>query len=276
MISHFFDAIFRSTDQDGQVETQTVVSTQLIFPTDAPNSGGSTSSNSNVAAIAGGVVGGALAILAIILIIFFILKRRRNTEDFDGDFDPDRLDPERFGGSATRPGALPNIDLVGAEVTPFTYQADPLPHKEGYNPYGQMVQQSGAPVVRGEGSGPGISDVHSSTTGSHYPTTVTGQSLSGMHHTDFRGPSPGPSLVTSGTHPSSKDRDAASERVRLQVANSGNGEGGSGQGTGIVLQHRDAGRLHSHVAPEEIPPSYDSVPHEVGFSHEPPSAILIV
>lgn len=210
-------------------------------------------------AIAGGVVGGAVGILALILVIFFCLKRRKQPEDFDGNFDPDRLDPERFGGSATRPGALPNVDLVGAEVTPFNYQADPMPQK-GYDPYGQMTQrpEMPVPVVSSPPSGYGRSDIRSSTTGSHYPTTITEQSVSGMHNQDWRGPSPGPSLATSGTLPSSKDRENAGGGSRFQVSN--NGEGGSGQGSSnAVVQHRDGGRLQQPSVPEEIPPSYDSI-----------------
>jgi hypothetical protein len=155
---------------------------------------------------------------------------------------------------------MPHVDLVGAEVTPFTYQAEPSPQK-GYDPYAQMAQRPTmpVPVVTGGGSGYGRSDRHSSTTGSHYPTTVTEQSVTGMRHPDFRGPSPEPSLGTSGTFPSSKEQ--ASERARLQVAN--NGEGGSGQGSNnVVVQHRDGGRLQQASAPEEIPPSYDSISPE--------------
>jgi len=145
---------------------------------------------------------------------------------------------------------MPDVDLVGAEVTPFNVagQAGALPQKV-YNPY-DMAQQPGTQVVTGEGSGQRGSDIRSSTTGSHYPTTITGQSV-GMHNTDFRGPSPGPSLGTSGTLPSSKEM---SEGGRFQVANGGNGEGGSG-----LVQHRDAGRLRQGTVVEEIPPSYDSI-----------------
>ena len=260
-MSDFFDAISSTTDPDGQIETQTVRSTLLVFPTQTPNSiGTSSSSSSNVGAIAGGVVGGAVAILAIILLLFFCLKRRKRDQDFDGNFDPDVLDHERFGGSATRPGAMPDIDLVGAEITPFNYQAGPLPSK-GHDQYAQMAQQPGTAVVSGEGSSHHRrSDLYSSTTGSHYPTTVTGQSVNGLQNTEFRGPSPGPSLATSGTLPSSKDRESASERTRLQVANNGNGEGGSSQRASIIVQHRDGGRLQQQeTVPEEIPPSYDSI-----------------
>ena len=216
------------------------------------------------------------------MLIYYCLKRRKETEAFDGNFDPDRLDPERFGGSATRPGILPIVDLdvAGGEITPFTRQnqADPLPEKN-YDPYAQMGQQPGMVMVSGEGSGRRRSEMQSSSSGSHYPTTVTGQSVTGMHPVEFRGPSPGPSLGTSGTLPSSKD----SEARRLQIANSGNAEGRFSQSSSSgILQHRDAGQLQQQPVPEEIPPSYDSIPagetqrHSVSFRVSLFSTTLIV
>jgi len=237
----------RTTDPNGQVQTQTIRSTQLVFPTQTGGgAGGGTSSNT--AAIAGGVVGGAVGILALIMIIFFLLRRHKRKDEFDGNFDPDRLDPERLGGNATRPGTMPHVDLVGAEVTPYQYLSDPAPQK-GYQQHPQMGQRPGvqAPVMGGVGYG--TSDARSSTTGSHYPTTITDPSVGGMR--DFRGPSPGASLGTSGTLPSSKERDSTIDGV-LRVANDENGEGGSGGG--VMFQHRDGGRI-----PEEVPPSYDSI-----------------
>ena len=243
-----FDVIPRTTDPNGQVQTQTVRSTQLVFPSSTSGGGGGGSS-SNTAAIAGGVVGGAVGILALIMIVFFLLRRHKRTDEFDGNFDPDRLDPERLGGNATRPGTMPHVDLVGAEVTPYQYSSDAAPQK-GYQQYPQMAQQQrpGTAPVMG-GAGYATSDARSSTTGSHYPTTITDPS--GMRP-DFRGPSPGVSLGTSGTLPSSKGRESTSEGGVLRVANDENGEGGSGGG--IMFQHRDAGRI-----PEEVPPSYDSI-----------------
>lgn len=161
---------------------------------------------------------------------------------------------------------MPNVDLVGAEVTPFQYHPDAA-QQQGYaqqqasEKHPQMLQrpEMPTPVVTGSAGGYGRSDVYSSTTGSHYPTTVTDQSMTGMQNTDFRGPSPGPSLGTSGTFPSSKDREVASERRRLLIANEERGEGGSGQGGSNVVQHQDGGRVQQESTPEEVPPSYDSI-----------------
>ena len=247
---------------NGNLGTQTVLTTELIFQTQSSDNPGASSSNLNVAAIAGGAVGGAIAILILMLIIFFCLRQQsRRTGDPDDNFDPDRLDPARLGGTATRPGAMPDIDLVGAEVTPFAYQSQPLP-PQIYDPYGQMVQQPGMPVVSGEGSGYNrSSDPYSWTSGPYSPTSEQG--ITGLNSADFRGPSPGPSLATSGTLPSSKERESVSERARLQVANSGSGDGGSSRRTSAVVQHVDSGRLQQQTVHEEIPPSYYSIsPHD--------------
>ena len=255
----------RTTDLNGDLETQTIDSTELVFQTQSPNLDGATSSGSstNVPAIAGGAVAGVIVIVIIIMTFYFCLKRRKPRGDPDDNFDHDRLDTARFGGTATRPGAMPDVDLVGAEVTPFVYQPSP-PSPMVYDPYTQMVQQPGMPAVIGEGSGHRRSDPYSWNSGPHSPTSETGQSLPGLHNTDYRGPSPGPSLGTSGTFPSSKERESASERTRLQVANTGSVEGGSSPRSSRVVQHLDAGRLQPQAAPEEIPPSYYSIPHDRG------------
>jgi len=160
---------------------------------------------------------------------------------------------------------MPDIDLDGAEVTPFQFHPQAA-QQQGYSQYPQMapqmVQRPGmaAPVVGGGVAG---HDGYSTTTGSHYPTTVTDPSVAGMRDADWRGPSPGPSLGTSGTLPSSKDRDFADERRRLYVSNDERAEAGSSQGAGSsggIVQHRDGGRVQEPTVPEEVPPSYDSIP----------------
>jgi len=252
----------RSTNVNGQVVTKTVQSTQIVSLTATPSPGGS-----NIGAIAGGAVGGAISILAFIVIVFLCLRRHRRhkrTDDdkFEENFDPDSFEPQEFGGSATRLDAIPNIDLVGVEVTPFQYNPEATQQK-GYRQYPQMAQRPGmqTPLISGGGSGHDMSDVHSSTTGSHYPKTVTDQSVTGMQNADWRNPSPGPSLVTSSTFPSSKGRESAGKRRRPYVANDERGEGGSGQGDGPVVQLKDAGPVQQQnaPAPEEVPPSYDSI-----------------
>lgn len=80
---------------------------------------------------------------------------------------------------------------------------------------------------------------------------------------DHRGPSPGPSLPLSagtsssgpGTLPSNKEMEARN----LRVAN-------DGAGSSAFVQHQDGGRLEptreNDDVPNEIPPSYDSVPRD--------------
>ena len=274
-----------TTNANGQVSTLTVQSTQFIVPTQTVAPSPTSSSSSSTGAIAGGVVGAAIAVFAVIVAIFFFLKRRKGNDDFDGNFDPDRLDTERLGGNARRPGAMPDIDLDGAEVTPFQFHHQGA-QQQGYSQYPQMapqmppqmppqmapqmVQRPGMPApVVGAGAGGSGHDGYSTASGSnsHYPTTVTDQSVSGMQNPDWRGPSPGPSLGTSGTLLSTKDREMADERRRLYVANEERGEGGStrgsgggGGGGGGVVQHRDGGRVQEPTVPDEVPPSYDSIP----------------
>ena len=232
----------RTTDLNGHVETQTVLSSQFILPTQSQDSGGG--SPSNTAAIAGGVVGGALGLLAIIMAIVFILRQHKRKEEFDGNFDSDGFEPEYFGGEAARPGEMPDIDLARAEVTPFLF------HPEVTQ---QMAQRPDIlPPVMSGGSGHGRSD--------GYSWTTTDQSITSMRNADFRDPSPGTSLRTSGTGTlSSRGRESASSRRRLYVANDERGEGGSGQDGGGVVQHQDGGRLQQESVPEEVPPSYDSI-----------------
>lgn len=92
-------------------------------------------------------MGGAILILAI---IFFFLRRRKR-DDFDGDFDPDRVTG----------GRLPNmgLDLAGgAEVTPYRYAPD-APGATTGPP--EMSQHSdaflaGAAGAAGIGAGAGV------------------------------------------------------------------------------------------------------------------------
>lgn len=83
----------------------------------------SSSSNSHIGAIVGGVVGGIAALVALLLLLWFVRRRRRNNE-FDGNFDPDRVTAVGGTGGA---GGMRQADLLGAgatgaEVTPYSYQ----------------------------------------------------------------------------------------------------------------------------------------------------------
>ena len=182
---------------------------------------------------------------------------------------------------------MPDIDLDGAEITPFQFHPQAA-QQQGYSQYPQMVPQMSPPMapqvppqmppqmapqmaqrpgmpgpVVGAGAGGSGYDGYSTTSGSHSHYPTSDPSVSGMQNADWRGPSPGPSLGTSGL--SSKDRELVDERRRLYVANEERGEGGStrasgGGGGGGVVQHRDGGRVQEPAAPDEVPPSYDSIP----------------
>ena len=58
------------------------------------NNGTVTHSSSHTGAIVGGVVGGILGLLALAVLGWWLTKRwrkQRDMEEFDGDFDPDRV-----------------------------------------------------------------------------------------------------------------------------------------------------------------------------------------
>ena len=119
----------------------------------------------------------------------------------------------------------------------------------------------------------------SSPTNASFPPQQ--QQTLGMPGRDFRHPSPGPSLGQSqnsfnghtptdpsvsgsssnnagGVIPSSKEREAMAAR---RVAN----PDGSSSGTGPVMQHMDGGRLDAtpeDEEPSEVPPRYDTIPHD--------------
>jgi len=68
--------------------------------------------SSNTGAIVGGVAGGIAVLLAILIIDLFYWRRSRRRDDFDGNFDSDRV--VRHAGDADLAG--------GAEVTPYHYE----------------------------------------------------------------------------------------------------------------------------------------------------------
>jgi len=212
-----------------------------------PSSGGGSSSNTG--AIVGGIVGGIAALAAIILIGLLCWRRnRRRNEDFDGNFDPDRV--VRHAG---------NTDLAGAEVTPYSYEPGVAgaaaaaasgpstgPSSSGN---GSMRQYRDSQALLGASAGAGTA-----TTGSHYaPTSSDSASVypsSPAHSSQQHGPQPYRPMST-------KEREAMRQR-----------EGGLGLASAAeeeeVIQHLDGGRIPEPpvppAQPNEIPPSYDSIP----------------
>lgn len=93
--------------------TQTVISTATLSPSDSKPT-----STSHTGAVVGGVVGGIAGAAILAALIFFLFRRRRQRDDFDGNFDPDRV-----VGLGDNRGTLPDIDLAADNVTPYTYHA---------------------------------------------------------------------------------------------------------------------------------------------------------
>ena len=242
---------FRSTEADGAVFTTTVRSTIIIVPT-----GVSSSSSSNTGAIVGGVAGGIAVLAAAIIIFIFYWRRNRRPEEFDGNFDPDRV--VRHAG---------HTDLAGAEVTPYSYE-----------PASTALSGAASPTFSGDSSMRQYRDSQAllggaggatATSGSHYaPTSSDSASPPPGSSNHGRNDSHGGAALAPGfpvPQPyrplSSKEQEALRQR----------GEGGLGlasaleEGDGEVIQHSDGGRITEPESvppsrpPQEIPPSYYSI-----------------
>lgn len=201
----------------------TETSTQTILPT--ANSDAS-SSKSHTGAIVGGVVGGVGGALLLAVLVFLLFRRRRR-DDFDGNFDPDRV-----GGG----GTLPHIDLAGADdVEPYTYNPAGSgtigPGSQGAPGSAagsdEMRQHGNVPAFLAggiAGAGVGAAATHRSmspptvSAPSHYSQSASQYAPSSSEHypdysaysggyaqpgagyaPDFRQPSPGPSLAMTGS-----------------------------------------------------------------------------
>ena len=223
-------------------------------------SSSSSGSSSNTGAIVGGVAGGVAAIAAIIIVFLFYWRRnRRREEEFDGNFDPDRV--VQHGG---------HTDLAGAEVTPYSFEPNAGtpsgPTSPTFSGDGSMRQyRDSQALLGGSIAGAGAA---TATSGSHYaPTSSDGASVppgssSHARSSSLGGAGLGPGFpVAQPYRPlSAKEREALRQR----------GDGGLGlasaaeEGEGDVIQHSDGGRIAEPVVPtrppQEIPPSYDSIP----------------
>lgn len=224
-----------------------------------PSGLSSSGSSSNTGAIAGGIAGGVVAVVALIIVGLFFWRRNRRRDEFDGNFDPDRV--VRHAG---------HTDLAGAEVTPYQYDPSTTggltsgPSSPTFSGTGSMGQYRDSQALLGsimDGRG----GAATATTGSHYaPTSSDAASAhpggSSHAHSSSLGSGPGFPLGQPYRPLSSKEREALRQR----------GEGGLGlasaleEGEGEVLQHADGGRVAEIIPPpsrpQEIPPSYDSIP----------------
>lgn len=175
---------YRTTNQDGRTVTVTA-STQIT--TVNPNFREGTSSN-NTAAIVGGVVGGIAGLAALILLLWFC-RRRSKRDEFDGNFDPDRVGIGKGGRGdllAAGSGASP-----GAEVTPYAYQ-------DGAGGMGQT--HAGVPpslLAGGAATGAGAYGLAHSNT-AHSRSNSAGSDHDGYARSDGDDPSRSPTNTSSG------------------------------------------------------------------------------
>lgn len=248
-----------ATMPDGGLTTVTSVYTTYGLPTASPGSATSgSSSSSNTAAIAGGTVGGVVGLALIALILWFCIRKRKR-DDFDGDFDPDRV-------VAASPGRDPTLPRLDMDVTPYSYDPNDgaAVNDTNVRPVYDMAQRSDgsagfllAGAARSQT--PPFSDYQgnlTSTTGSHYPPSSSGHGLLGAMAGDHRDAPSRSSPNAFGAMVSSKEREATMDKRRMYVAN-------EGFRSGDVVQHQDGGRVQVDRAFEEpqreIPPSYDSI-----------------
>ncbi|KAG1827923.1 hypothetical protein EV424DRAFT_1388823 [Suillus variegatus] len=252
-----------------------VVTTEISTTTSIPvstSSPSTTNNSSNTGAIVGGVVGG-IALILILGLLFFCLRRRRRRDEFDGNFDPDRVVSHPSGG-----GTLPQVDLGDeTEITPYPDHA------------GSMRQYGESPFLAAGPAAAAVPAINRTTSPlsspSQYSDTVTSPSegypsqgfirpgpgqypqgapnMYAMQQADWHNPlpltSPAPSVSnTSSSSRAMKEREAAAGRQGLSLATQ---QEVDGEGSGVV-QHQDAGRAHSEEEagePRDVPPAYESI-----------------
>ncbi|KAH8091845.1 hypothetical protein BXZ70DRAFT_952604 [Cristinia sonorae] len=157
---------FVTTNSAGVVVTSTLVVTSITTPTALPNTDPGKHS-SNAGPIAGGVVGGVLGLAGAFLLFLFWRKRHRK-DDFDGDFDPDRVTSGRPG-----PGGFD----IAADVTPYTYAPGGVAPGTGAG-YGQDMAQHGGhgdlltAAGLGAATGAGAAALGRSGTHTTHPSTA--------------------------------------------------------------------------------------------------------
>ena len=225
----------------------------------------------------GAVIGGVAGI-AILAVLFFCIRRRVRKDEFDGNFDPDRVVGHTDGAS----GTLPRVDIA-EEVTPFpqsyTPQGSSSMRQYGESKYlaipsslaasGQNSAEffspgAGAPVdaqsrpFMPPGFGP-------SSSGAYLPPI----NMHGTGPADWYSPQPGVSPPASTVSNNTTSTRAAKEREALERSGQGAGMGlatqqEAAEDNGDVVVHQDAGRapVEEHAPPREIPPAYESIPQD--------------
>ena len=240
--------------------------TVIIVPTSSP------SSKSHTGAIAGGAAGGIVALAAAIIIFLFCWRRRRRDE-FDGNFDPGRI--VRSAGDAG------HTDLAGAVVTPYNYEPPSSalsgPTSPTFSADSSMQQYRDSQGLLGSTHG-GAGVATASSSSQYAPTSSEGLRASSppgkssharSNSYGSTGLAPGPGFpVAQPYRPLS-----SKEQERLRQRGDGGPELGlaslsaAEEGESNIIQHSDGGRITDDTEPElpsrppqEIPPSYYSIP----------------
>lgn len=262
----------RSTDAAGSTVYLTTTVPEVVSTSVSTSTGSSSTSHTGV--IVGAVVGGVAGIIILALLIFCI-RRRVRKDEFDGDFDPDRVVGRADGAS----GTLPRVDIAD-EVTPFpqsyTDQGSSSMRQYGNSPYLGMPSslagsgQIGPEIYPSSAVGPGASSYDGQSRqfmqpGVGLPPPGAYGPQTNMYSTgpgDWQASRPSPPSTASYNTTSTR---AAKEREAM-------GRSGQGQGLGLATQreaaegsdvvvHQDAGRapIEEHAPPKEIPPAYESI-----------------
>jgi len=192
---------------NGQVFT-TVFSTKSTAQAGATITVGSDSaatshSASHTGAIVGGVVGGVVGLLLLLLGVLLYLRHRRRLEDeaFDGNFDPNRIvrSPSAAGNLGGRGPTLPNI--------PVTNSDEHLgPEMAQFEDDGMGGRLNASTIGAGIVTAYPLYHATTPPPRSPPPSARSWGNSSDAHHgmyngptSEWRGPSPGPSIPTQYT-----------------------------------------------------------------------------
>ncbi|KAJ3736562.1 hypothetical protein DFJ43DRAFT_1150267 [Lentinula guzmanii] len=202
------------TTSDGQAFT-TVFSTESTAPAGSTvivgsDSADTSQSTSHTGAIVGGVVGGVVGLLLLILGALWFIRRRRRFQDeaFDGNFDPDRIvrPASGAGNLGGRGPTLPSIPITNSDEHIGPGSPPQMAEVEDDGMGGRLNGSAiGAGVVAPYPlHHPTTSPAHSATSPppsarSWGNSSDAQHSMYNGHMSDWRGPSPGPSIPTQYT-----------------------------------------------------------------------------
>jgi len=172
--------------------------------------------------------------LGALILLFWFLRRRSKRDEFDGNFDPDRV------VSGGRPGAE-GFDLAG-DITPFTYApgAGAAPGTGGGYGQGQEMAQHAPSILAGAGVGAGAGRA---------------AGAAGTHRT---APSTAPSAYSQSDPPQSQYADYPAYAAYASSSHDHGGESGYNTTTSMTSP-TSPGRT-SFSGPGGLPPVSDRHP----------------